>query len=162
MAKSRRGCFWLRTRLAETMQTLPKRDSLHRADPAIDAGTKYVHNYLYGNLCRPTLSKDVNCVLYYTNYTYAIYTRANPKSEEFLIKEIFKLQMQDLIGFQIWQPAYCLSACLVSASMSTLGLFESPRVSRAWRSSFVRVLERMGRNGAGEPERDVRNCETYC
>ena len=79
---------------------ITERDSLHRADPAINAGTN-VHNYLYGNLCRPTLPKDVNCVLYYTNHTYAIYTRANPKSEEFLIKEIFKLQMQNLIEFQI-------------------------------------------------------------
>jgi hypothetical protein len=29
--------------------------------------------------------------------------------------------------------------------------------SMAWRSSSVRVLERTGRNGAGEPARDVRN-----
>lgn len=29
----------------------------------------------------------------------------------------------------------------------------------AWRSSSVKVLERTGRKGAGEPARDVRNCD---
>ena len=52
---------------------------------------------------------------------------------------------------------YWLSACLVRASRSTLGLLWSFSISRAWRSSSVRVLERIGRKGAGEPARLVRN-----
>lgn len=58
--------------------------------------------------------------------------------------------------------------------MSTLGLvdplgvlaaetatFELFRFSRAWISSVVRVLERVGRNGAGEPAREVRNLDRW-
>jgi hypothetical protein len=60
---------------------------------------------------------------------------------------------------------YWVSASFVSCSMLTLG----PRLpledvgcspvscSRACRSSLVRVLERIGRKGAGEPEREARN-----
>lgn len=58
-----------------------------------------MHNYSYGIMQANAIKgRQFSTALY---YTYAIYTRANPKSEEFLIKEIFKLQMQDLIGFQI-------------------------------------------------------------
>lgn len=66
---------------------------------------------------------------------------------------------------------YWLSACLVNFSKLTLGTasglaasrepFELVSCSRACRSSFVRVLERMGRKGAGEPDRDVRNWSSW-
>lgn len=69
------------------------------------------------------------------------------------------------------QQVYWLSACFVNFSISTFDWltpfealaaatadsFELFKLSRACTSSVVRLLERTGRNGAGEPAREVRN-----
>lgn len=48
---------------------------------AINAGTKYVHNYSYGIMQANAIKgRQFSTALY---YTYAIYTRANPKQKRF-------------------------------------------------------------------------------
>lgn len=77
---------------------------------------------------------------------------------------IYALATADMI-IRNFLRAYWLSAALVNCSMLTLA--ERPPLavaasvpvncSRARRSSLVRVFERMGRKGAGEPAEEVRN-----